>query len=209
MSKIHSDQTPLRINLNDKGSNYAILALHGRNQSPEYMHDILKSLDWDSLPAILPAAAEQSWYPGGFMDPLDVNSSKLEESLQAVKKFHLELRQLGYPDDRIIMMGFSQGACLAAQYCLQNPNRFKAIFILTGGYIGPKGIDWQFEGDFQQTPGLITSSEIDEWVPPQRTRETAEQFSAMNANLKLKIYENREHAVSEDEIQIMKSTIDL
>uniref|UniRef100_UPI0025ECAFD0 alpha/beta hydrolase n=1 Tax=Algoriphagus sp. TaxID=1872435 RepID=UPI0025ECAFD0 len=136
----------------------AILAIHGRNQGADFMINLIDQLGWQNCPAILPVAAEKSWYPGGFMESLDKNGDKLNESLKVIAKYHQELNNLGYEDEQILFLGFSQGACLASQYCLLNPRKYYGIVILTGGYVGPEGLDWSFEGDFKQTPIFISTS---------------------------------------------------
>ena len=202
MRNVHLKETAKELNIPKKASSgYAILCLHGRNQTPEFMVEILKRLGWDEFPIILPAASEKSWYPKGFMANAEENQPHLNYALEVVEKAHKKLNDLGYSNDRIIFMGFSQGACLIAQYALLNPDKYKSIFILTGGYIGQENINWDFDGDFQATPVYLTTSEIDEWVPAGRTKETAAEFEKMNAQVELQIFKNRPHEVSDDEIQ--------
>ncbi len=123
------------------------------------------------------------------------------------KKHHQVINDAGVSDENLIIMGFSQGACLASQYALQNPRKYKAIIILTGGYIGHEGIEWNFSGDFRQTPVFITTSEIDEWVPPGRAIETAREFERLNAKVDLTIFKNRPHEISEGELIAIRQMI--
>jgi len=198
----HLKESPVKLNIpKQDASGYAILCLHGRNQTPAFMQDILKKMGWENIPVILPTASEKAWYPKGFMADLNENLPDLDYSLETVEHYHKELNDLGYSDENIILMGFSQGACLMAQYALLHPNRYKSIIIFTGGYIGEDEIDWKFKGDFEKTPVYITTSEIDEWVPVSRTKETANEFNRLNAKVELKIFENRPHEVSEEEIK--------
>ena len=184
-----------------KASGYAILCLHGRNQTPAFMQEILKQLEWKDLPTILPIAADKSWYPKGFMVPLEENQPNFDFALETVSHYHKRLNKLGFKNEQIILMGFSQGACLISQYALMNPDLYKGIVVFTGGYIGQEGIDWKFNGDFKQSPVYISISEIDEWVPVGRTKETAFEFEKLNAEVKLDIFKTRPHEVSLEEIK--------
>ena len=208
MATSHFDIEAVKLGLpSPSQEKVAILAIHGRNQDPDFMVELLSRLGWQNFPTILPVAADKSWYPGGFMESLDKNGDKLKESLELIAKYHQELNELGYKDEQLILMGFSQGACLAAQYCLQNPRKYHGIAILTGGYIGPQGVDWSFEGDFYQTPIFISTSEIDEWVPPQRAEETAFEFKKLNGKVNFKLFKDRPHQVCEEEIEVVKQLI--
>lgn len=210
MKNPHLNERAVEIHIPEsKASGYAILCLHGRNQTPAFMQEILKQLEWEDLPLILPTAAEKSWYPKGFMVPLEENQPNFDYALETVRHYHERLNKLGFKNEQIILMGFSQGACLMVQYALMNPDLYKAIVIFTGGYIGQEGIDWHFKGDFKQTPVYITTSEIDEWVPARRTKETASEFEKLNAQVRLEIFKNRPHEVSQEEIKASSELIKL
>ncbi len=205
----HLDQPVIKLNLTPKGSpKPAVLAFHGRNSGPASMQKLLQDdLGFEDLPAIFPAAADKTWYPDKFMAPLEINKPKLEEALATAKHYHKELNRLGFSDDQIIIMGFSQGACLASHYALSNPAKYKAILVFTGGYVGPEGIDWDFKGDFEQTPVFISTSEIDEWVPPSRAKKTAAQFERLHAKVHFELFKDRPHTIIKEEFDIASELI--
>jgi predicted esterase len=118
-----------------------------------------------------------------------------------------ELGSLGFRSEQIVLLGFSQGACLLAQYALMHPARYRGVAILTGGYIGPPGVDWSFKGDMVGTPVLVTTSLVDEWVPPARAVETAHCFEKLGATVQLKLFDDRPHEVSDEEILLLKQLI--
>jgi len=43
----------------------------------------------------------------------------------------------GIPQKRVVVLGFSQGACLATEYVYRNSARYGGIAALSGGLIGP------------------------------------------------------------------------
>ncbi len=185
-----------------------VLAFHGRNSGPESMEKLIHDLGWDDASAYaLPRAANKTWYPEKFMAPLEKNKAQLDLALESAKKHHQMLREAGLNDDQIIIMGFSQGACLAAHYALLNPALYRGVAVLTGGYVGHEGIDWKFEGDFKDTPVFLTTSEIDEWVPPSRAKETVREFEKLGAKVTFKLFKDRPHTISEEEKEMLRRLI--
>lgn len=190
----------------DSDHKTAILAVHGRNQDPEFILNICDRLGWNELPTVAPKAAERSWYPGGFMLPVKDNEPELTFALENLQQKLEMLHQHGFENEQIIILGFSQGACLASEFAAHHSNKFKALIFLTGGLIGEK-LKTEYSGDFHQTPVYITTSEIDEWVPVSRVKETAEVFKQMNAAVTMKIFKVREHEVSDEEINAIHEMI--
>src|SRR5204862_4812927 len=114
----------------------------------------------------------------------------------------------GVPRSQIVLLGFSQGACLTAEFSIRHASRFGALAILSGGAIGPPGTIWEFEGRFDGTPVFLGCSDHDAHVPESRVRETADVFSRMGANVIEEIYPGMDHTVSADEIACVQSMID-
>lgn len=186
----------------------AVLAVHGRNQDPQFILDICARLGWGHLPTIAPKATESSWYPRGFMLPVKDNEPELTFALENIQQKLDELQRYGFKREQIVILGFAQGACLAAEFASRQPGKFKALVLLTGGLIGER-LRTKYSGDFEQTPVFITTSEIDERVPVSRVKETVKAFEAMKASVMMKIYKDRKHEVSDDEIHLVNEMIPL
>ncbi|NVK26409.1 MAG: dienelactone hydrolase family protein [Flavobacteriia bacterium] len=207
MTNPHLQSSAVRNRLSKAYGDIAVIAVHGRNQKPDFILDLMVKIGLSDLPVLAPAAFEGAWYPQGFMAPLESNQPQLDQSIEAIDSYLSELHSLGFSNREIILLGFSQGACLLSHYALRNPDQFKAIIAFTGGFIGPKGLDWGFKGDFKKTQVYITTSEIDEWVPPERVRETADKFQDLNADVQVRIFKERPHEVSEEEIDEVKNML--
>jgi predicted esterase len=174
--------------------------IHGRGGRPEDLADIGATLALDGVRYVCPEAPGNSWYPGRFMEPLENNQPALGEALAAIASLIEALGAKGFADHRIVLCGFSQGACLAAQTLLRRPAGYAAAILFTGGLIGPAGTVWRMPARIPGTPVLLTGSETDEWVPADRVRETAAVLTAFGAAVETVIYEDRPHIVSDDEI---------
>ena len=169
------------------------ILLHGRNRTPDEMLQLAAKLNVPNIRWVAPAADNGSWYPNRFMEPIASNEPFLSRAVERCDELVDEAA------GEVVLVGFSQGACLAVEYALRNPGRCRTVVVFTGGLIGPERTRWP-------TPSLaglrvlITGSDIDEWVPAHRVRETASMLAGLGANVRLRIYEGRPHVVSDLEI---------
>ena len=109
--------------------------LHGRGRSPEDVLGLAERIALDDVAFVAPAAAEHSWWPGSFLAPFAENEPWLSSALGAVDALVHTLGDLS----RVVLGGFSQGACLAAEYALRHPSAFGGLLLYTGGFCGPAG----------------------------------------------------------------------
>jgi predicted esterase len=107
-----------------------------------------------------------------------------------------------------VLAGFSQGACLTAEFAIRHPSRFGGVLVFTGGAIGPPGTIWNDQGSFDGTPIFIGCSDRDAHVPEARARETADHCRRLGAEVTLRIYPGMGHVVNEDEIAFARQTLD-
>jgi phospholipase/carboxylesterase len=181
---------------------FAGVLLHGRGGTPEAMIELASRLGLDGARWLAPAADGGSWYPNRFMEPVASNQPFLSRAIEQCDAVVHDAAEGGrLSAGRIAVIGFSQGACLAVEYALRHPGRCGALVVLTGGFIGPPGTDWQPAArTLVGLRVLITGSDIDEWVPDARVRETAQVLTAKGADVQLQMYTGRSHVVSDDEI---------
>lgn len=177
------------------------LLVHGRNQTTS---DILEIAERIALPAVhyvALQAAGNSWYPLSFMAAITDNEPYLSQALECYDARVTELLANGVPRTKLVLLGFSQGACLTAEYAVRHAaDRYGGIVLYTGGVIGPAGTQWEYGGSLQNTPVFLGSSDIDDWVPEARVRETEAVFRRMGADTTLRIYQGMDHVVNDDEI---------
>lgn len=184
--------------------NPVLLGLHGRHQSTDVVIDIFERLQWRDATLFAPTAADQTWYPARFMEPFEHNEPALTFALVALHQRIQALAAQGVGKERLILFGFSQGACLLAQYLVQQPARYRGVAIFTGGVIGPPGSQWKITGSLEGTPTLITTCDSDEWVPFSRVQATITLFHQLGATVTDKVYQGRAHLVCDDEIELVK-----
>ncbi|MEX2524744.1 MAG: phospholipase [Gammaproteobacteria bacterium] len=185
----------------------AAIAMHGRGRDPEDILQVCRRIGLDKLSWLAPAAHENTWYPQSFMADIVDNEPFLSWTLERIDTLVDEVTGHGIPQDRTVLLGFSQGACAVAEYAVRNARRYGGVILFTGGLIGPPGSQWNYEGDFAGTPAFIGGSDEDDWVPAVRMRETRDVLQSMGARVSEYFYSGREHIVSEEEVDAARDII--
>ncbi len=165
----------------------AILA-HGRGGSPEDMARLAAAFEAPEVAYLMPGAPGNTWYPQSFMAPFEANEPWLSRSLANHARLIEGVIADGVPPERIVLGGFSQGACLTAETLVRAPRRYGAALIFTGGLIGPPGTVWPVEPALAGTPVYLSGSEIDPHVPPSRARETERVLGESGAVVETRIF---------------------
>ena len=185
----------------------AILA-HGRDGSPEDMAGLARQFARPGVRYILLRAPANSWYPNRFTAALASNEPFLTRALAQYQAAIDTVRAAGIPPSKIILGGFSQGACLTCALLWKAPVRYGAALILTGGLIGPPGTQWPPQPGLKDFPVLLTCGDQDDWIPLPRVEETAAAFTASGARVSKHIYPGRPHVVSDPEIGLAQGLLD-
>jgi len=189
-----------------------VIMVHGRGRDTDDILGIVDRLELPDVAFLAATAFENSWYPNRFMDPLESNQPRLDQALERVDSLAARLMGNGVVCKSIVLLGFSQGACLVSEYAVRHARRYGGIIALTGGLIGPAGSQWDFPGSFHGTPVFLGTSDADEWVPVARVQETGHVMAGMGADVELKIYPGLEHIVNDDEVaqarKLIRRTMD-
>ena len=157
---------------------------------------------------IAPEAAGNSWYPYSFLAPLQQNEPWLSSALTLVETLVLRCATEGVPPERIVLCGFSQGACLATEFVARHPRRYGALIALTGGLIGPAGSDLRHEGTLEGLPVLLSSGDPDPHVPWTRVEESAEVLGTMGADVEMQRWPGRPHTVLPQEVAMARKIVE-
>lgn len=187
----------------------AMVLLHGRGGSPEDVLTLAREWDAPDVALVAPMAARRTWYPYSFMAPTDRNEPHLSSALRRVGALVEELGEAGLGAERVILLGFSQGACLASEFVQRNPRRYGGLAALSGGLIGPEGTSWDTAaGSLDGTPAFLGCSDRDPHIPRERVEESARILETMGADVEVRIYEEMGHTVNRDEIERVQEMID-
>lgn len=177
-----------------------MIMMHGRGAAPSNILELVPAFGHPEFTYIAPAAAGNTWYPKSFMAPIAENEPGISSGIAVIHGLVLRLEALGLPRERIVLLGFSQGACLTSTYAVRHAARFGGIVLYTGGLIGPPGTVWAEAGTFGGAPVFLGCSDVDAHVPLSRVRESETVFTRMGAAVTARVYPGMGHLVNEDEI---------
>ncbi len=186
----------------------AVIMVHGRGAGPENILDLVPRLERPNLTYLAPSAANRTWYPRSFMAPIASNEPGLSSALGVLASLLARIEAAGIPRSRVVLLGFSQGACLAAEFAVRHASHFGAVVVFSGGLIGPPGTRWDFDGSFDGTPVFFGCSDVDAHVPASRVLESADVFTRMGADVTRRIYPGMGHLINEDEIAFAQLLLD-
>lgn len=178
----------------------AAIMIHGRGASAASILSLEKYLNLEDFALLAPQAEGNTWYPYSFMAPDLQNRTALESSISILEKCWEKLVEAGLEPENIVLIGFSQGACLSLEFASRNAQKLGGVIAFTGGLIGESLDPKKYQGDFQQTPIFIGSSDRDFHVPAARIKESAELMKKMGANVKVMLFDDPEHTIRQEEI---------
>lgn len=199
----------------------AMVMLHGRGGSPEDMSGIAAHLALPDIAVLAPEAAGRSWWPASFLAPLSDNEPALSSALSVVAGLLDALAGEGFGPERVVLAGFSQGACLAAEVAARTPAPYCAVAALSGGLVGSAEAgraasadlyghaDKRFDygGRLDGVPVLLAVHERDPHIPLARVRRSADVLTAMGAAVETITIPGAGHAVVEDEVRWLRGRL--
>jgi predicted esterase len=196
----HQNQPVLGAGVKLEDAQAAMLMVHGRGASAQDILSLSTELDMPGFAYLAPQAAAGTWYPYRFLEPVEVNEPWLSSALSQLEKVTDTIRQAGIPPEQTIFLGFSQGACLAAEFVARTAQRYGGLIALSGGLIGAQVDPGQYPGNLAGTPVFLGCSDIDPHIPQQRVKETALALQALGGDVTVKFYKNMGHTVNQDEL---------
>jgi len=184
-----------------------VIMIHGRGAGPDNIIELAGAIGEPNATYLAPAAADRTWYPYSFMTEIAKNEPFLSSALSVLQALVAEVEAAGVKRDHIVMLGFSQGACLTTEFAIRNASRFGGFVAFSGGAIGPVGTKWDETGRFDGTPMFFGCSNIDAHIPEARVNESAAMCERMGAAVTKRIYPGMGHLVNDDEITHAKGII--
>jgi len=203
----HAGEPIARVGAPLAAARAAVIMIHGRGAAPANILELVPAIDHPRVAYLAPAAAGGTWYPLSFMAPIERNEPGITSGISVVHSLIEEALAAGIAADHLVLLGFSQGACLACTAAQRRPQRYGGILIFSGGLIGPPGSTWSETDRFHSTPVLLGSRAPDPHVPESRVRETAAVFERMGADVTMHIYDGADHFVNDDEIAVARGLL--
>lgn len=177
-----------------------MIMVHGRNAAPASILDLVPRFERPDFTYLAPAAAGGTWYPFSFMAEREKNEPGLSSGLWVLEHLVADVIARGISRDHVILLGFSQGACLTSEFAVRHAGRYGGVIAYSGGLIGELGTTWNYPGSFDGAPVLLGCSDVDTHVSKTRVDESAAVFERMGAAVTERIYPGMGHTVNDHEI---------
>src|SRR5690554_480555 len=178
----------------------ALIMIHGRGGNADDILSLAQSLQVKDYALLAPQAMHNTWYPYSFMVPPSQNEPWLSSALDVLRGVVEKVIKEGIAAENIYFLGFSQGACLALEFIARNATKWGGAVAFSGGLIGDQVYMENYKGDFAETPVFISCGNFDPHIPLERVQESTAILRDMGASVTEKIYENKGHFISQDEI---------
>lgn len=184
-----------------------LIMIHGRGGNAQDILSLSGHLNVKDFALIAPQATGNTWYPYSFLAEPEKNEPQLSSAIDLLDELLKEIKSEGISSENIFILGFSQGACLTLEFAARNAQKFGGIVAFTGGLIGDKLTTESYSGDFNTSPVFISTGDPDPHVPVERVQETKKLYKELNANVTVKIYNNRPHTISQEEIDLANQLV--
>jgi predicted esterase len=199
-SQLHQGQPIARAGQPLEQAQAALILLHGRGADAPSILLLVEELYHPAYAYVAPQAANNTWYPYTFLAPMAQNEPWLSSALARVGEVVASVEAAGIPAERIVLGGFSQGACLASEFLARNTRRYGGLLAFSGGLIGPPGTPRAYPGSLDGTPVFLGCSDVDPHIPKARVEETAAVLEGIGAQVTMRLYPSMGHTINADEI---------
>jgi phospholipase/carboxylesterase len=207
----HGDQPVRTAGADLADASAAVVCAHGRGATAGSMLQLAEQFGFENVAYIAPQAAGRTWYPNPFTAPTDSNQPGLDSGLAKLDALVTEAVD-AVGREHVVVLGFSQGACLASEYVATHPARYGGLVVFSGGLIGPEvsieGYATDDGDDLTGTPVFVGCDENDPHIALERVHETTEVLDALGADVDERIYQGIGHGVVEDELDAAIAIVD-
>jgi predicted esterase len=187
----------------------ACILVHGRGADPRDMAGLAQAFKRPGFAYLMPAAAGNTWYPFSFLSPREKNQPGIDSGLSVIEGLVQECLERGIPSEKIVVGGFSQGACLSSEFVVRHPRKYGALLAFSGGLIGPPGSKWDdVIADLSTMNVFMGCSDVAPHIPKERVIETEQVLARLGASVVRKLYPGMGHTINADELTEAQRVLD-
>jgi phospholipase/carboxylesterase len=185
----------------------AVVMLHGRGSTAQSILALIDEFLQHGVMYLAPQAAHNSWYPRSGFAPLEDNEPWFSSALDHVARAIDVAADTGISPEQTLLLGFSQGGCLASEFIARNPRQYGGLVVLSGSLLGEETRE-EYDGSINGTPVFLGCSSDDPYVAAERVNDSAEVFERLGGEVTSKLYDGLGHAINDDEIQMINTFIE-
>jgi phospholipase/carboxylesterase len=186
----------------------AMVMVHGRGASARDILMLAQEWQVAEIAYLAPQAANGTWYPNRFVAPVAANEPWLSSALACVGDVLQQVASAGIAAEQTLLLGFSQGGCLALEYAARHPQRYGGVVGLSAGLIENGDKPRTYTGSLAGTPVVLGCSDIDYHIPLERVERSAEMLAGLGAQVDKRIYPNLGHTVNRDEVAAVQQLLE-
>lgn len=202
LQHIHGGSALLHRGASLESARSAMILVHGRGATASSILTLADELPKEGMAYVAPQASGHTWYGYSFMAPREANEPGLSSGLRRLDEAVSELGRAGIDPHRIVLLGFSQGACLALEYAARHARRYAGVVAYSGGLIGPPDMGWEdLSASLEETPVFLGCSDRDAHVPLERVEQSEAVMRRLGGDVEARIYPGMPHTIVEDEIR--------
>ena len=185
-----------------------VIMLHGRGATAADILALTDHIEQSDLAYVAPQAPLNSWYPYSFLAPLDRNEPALSQALAMVGELIDGVAKEGITPERVVLLGFSQGGCLALEYAARHARRYAAVIGLSAGLIGPQNTPRDYAGSLAGTPVFLGCGDLDDHIPLERVKGSTKVLRSLGGDVKERIYRGMGHGINDEELLQVRSLLE-
>jgi phospholipase/carboxylesterase len=211
-TSLHAGQPALHTGAPLDQAQALVILVHGRGASAADIIGLAGPLTpsgelGETIAWIAPRAAGNVWYPHRFTEPIALNQEPLASALAVVDAIIDQAIAAGIPAARVMIAGFSQGACLALEYAWRGKHRIGAVGALSGGLIGRLDTDPRPLADLTGLPIFVGMGAADQVVPLSQIEESLPLLEQAGANVTYQLYPGLGHSIARQETDILRQMV--
>jgi predicted esterase len=204
----HDDQPVYTAGEKIETAQAAMVLLHGRGADAPSILQLAREFNTPGVAYLAPQAANFTWYPNRFIAPLASNEPWFASAMGLVGGTVDHAIVAGIPPERIVVLGFSQGGCLALEFGARNPRRYGGLIGLSAALIENGNQPRIYDGSLAGTPVFLGCSDMDAHIPQDRVVRSSDLFLGLGAQVTLRLYPGMGHTVNDEEVNIVKQMLE-
>lgn len=197
---IHQNQPVFSAGASLAGAQATAVLMHGRGGAAQDILALARHLPQEGIAYLAPQAANHTWYPNSGFIPIEANEPYVSSAFDTIAGLLARIADAGIAPDKIVLGGFSQGACVAAEFAARHPRRYGGLFVLSGALLGPVDMPREYPGSLDGTPVFVGGADRDSWVTESQLRLTAQILGELGADVRLEVRSGAEHTIRQTEI---------
>jgi len=201
----HGNQPVLHTGAQLADARAAAILIHGRGSSADDIMRLVPTIDPGGVAYLAPQAAGNSWYPHRFLSPVAQNEPHLTSALAVIDALLGEIAAAGVGVANTLLLGFSQGACLALECAARGDQPLGAVAGLSGALIGPLDAPRPpLAASVSDLPVFLGCGDVDDHIPLPHLNQTANLFRDAGAAVDLRVYRGMSHSINRDELEAVR-----